>query len=189
SGAELARPGTTMPSVFAAFLAAAGAWGTAEAQTYETVVVAPRPAQQPLEDEAASASVITSDRTPRSGETLPQLLSELPGVSVTRLGGLGAMATLSLRGSAPNQVAVYVDGVPLNSATWGSVDIGSLPVADIERIEVYRGMSPTSFGGSAMGGIVSLTSRAPNATGSAAYAGGGVFGTGFGGGTLSWVAG
>src|SRR6185436_7462950 len=123
----------------------------------------------------------------RSGETLPQLLSELPGVTVTRLGGLGALATLSLRGSAANQVAVYVDGVPLNSAVWGGVDVGALPIADVDRIEVYRGMSPTAFGSSAIGGIVSLESRAPEQSGLAAYAGGGSFRTGFGGAQASWA--
>lgn len=188
-GAEHAFSGRTTRSLALAGLLAAA--GTARAQDgggYETVVVAPRAPEAALEDDAASTSVITSDRTPRSGETLPQLLSELPGVSVTRLGGLGAMATLSLRGSAANQVLVYVDGIPLNSATWGSVDIGALPIADLDRIEVYRGMSPTAFGASALGGIVSLTSRTPRETGATAYAGGGAFGTGFGGAQASWAA-
>ena len=189
-GAELAGAGrkarVLVPLALVAL--AAGAARAQDAGTrYETVVVAPRPPEEALEDEAASASVITADRTPRSGETLPQLLSELPGVTVTRLGGLGAMATLSLRGSASNQVAVYVDGVPLNSATWGAVDVGALPIADVDRIEVYRGSSPTSFGGSAIGGIVSLTSRVPEETDLAAYAGGGSFGTGFGGAQASWA--
>jgi vitamin B12 transporter len=189
TGAEYARPGRTTRSVLLALVAARIGLGSARAQEtpYETTVVAPRPPDEPLEDQAASASVITPDRTPRSGETLPQLLSELPGVSVTRLGGLGSMATLSLRGSAPNQVLVYVDGVPLNSATWGSVDVGSLPIGDLDRIEVYRGMSPISFGASAIGGIVSLTTRAPDVTGASAYAGGGDFRTGFAGATASWA--
>ncbi len=102
--------------------------------------------------------MITASRTPRSAEDLPQLLSELPGVSVTRLGGLGSMATLSLRGSSANQVEVYFDGVPLSAGLGGGVDIGLIPVVDLESIEVYRGMSPIGFGTSAMGGIVSLSS-------------------------------
>jgi vitamin B12 transporter len=190
-GAELTRRGPHIRSFAVAALLAAPvelAWAEEAPPGYETVVVAPAPPAAPLEDEAASASVITADRTPRSGETLPQLMSELPGVTVTRLGGLGSMATLSLRGSAANQVAVYVDGVPLDSATWGSVDIGALPIADLERIEVYRGTSPGAFGMSALGGIVSLTSRAPRETGATAYLGGGDFGTGFGGGEVSWAA-
>jgi outer membrane cobalamin receptor len=186
TGAEHAAGRTTW---FLAPLALLALAGTVRAQDAgETVVVTPPPERERArEDEAASASVITGDRTPRSGETLPQLLSELPGVTVTRLGGLGALATLSLRGSAPNQVAVYVDGVPLNSATWGSVDISTIPIADVDRIEVYRGMSPSSFASSAIGGILSLSSRSPDDTGVTAYAGGGSFRTGFGGAQGSWV--
>ena len=153
---------------------------------YQTTVVAP-PAGR--EDAAASASVVTRDRTPRSAETLPQLLSELPGVMVTRLGGLGSLATLSIRGSAAHQVQVYLDGVPLASATWGSVDLGALPVADLERIEVYRGQAPVAFGASALGGVVSLTSDPPRAPGAAAEVGGGSFGTRFGGARATIAAG
>lgn len=191
TGAEHALAGPTIRALARAALAAALAIGpgVAAAQSYETVVRTPRPADdRPREDEAASASVITADRTPRAGETLPQLLSELPGVSVTRLGGPGAMATLSVRGSAANQVHVYADGIPLNSATWGSVDLGSLPIADLDRIEVYRGMSPIGFGSSAIGGIVSLSSRLPRTSGARGYGGGGSFGTGTGGAEVSWAA-
>jgi outer membrane cobalamin receptor len=159
----------------------------AQDAAYETVVVAPGAPERALEDDAASASVITADRTPRSSETLPQLLSELPGVSVTQLGGLGSMATLSVRGSASNQVLVYLDGVLLNSATWGVVDIGAFQAGDLERIEVYRGMGPISGGASALGGVVSLTSRTPRETGLSAHTGGGAFGTAFAGAQATWA--
>jgi hypothetical protein len=164
-------------SLLAALPAAAG-------ERYETVVTAAPAAR---EDDAASASVVTPDRTPRSAETLPALLGELPGVSVTRLGGLGALATLSVRGSSPDQVEVYLDGVPLNSATFGGVDLGSLPLGDLGRIEVYRGMTPIAFGASGLGGVVSLTSRVPEASSLAAEAGGGSFGTTFAGGQAGWA--
>lgn len=148
------------------------------ARPYQTVVTTAPGAR---EDEAASASVVTGDRTPRSAESLPQLLSELPGVMVTRLGGLGSLATLSVRGSSAHQVQVYQDGVPLNSATWGSIDLAALSIGDLERIEVYRGMTPIAFGASGLGGVVSLTSRVPGDAGVSAEAGGGSFGTRFGG--------
>ncbi|MGA7742860.1 MAG: TonB-dependent receptor [Polyangia bacterium] len=155
---------------------------TARPPAYETVVYAPPPAtSDPLEDQAASASAITCDRTPRSGESVPQLISELPGVMVTRLGGLGSLATVSLRGSTANQVLVYLDGVPLNTATGGGVDLGAIPIGDIERIEVYRGVSPIGFGASAIGGVVSITTRSPRTNFASAEAGGGSFGTWFGG--------
>lgn len=130
----------------------------------------------PREDDSASASVINETRTPRSGESLPQLLTELPGATVSQLGGLGSLATLSLRGSSANQVLVYLDGVPLNSAVGGGVDLSTIPIGDIERIEVYRGMSPLAFGSSAIGGVVAINTRSPRETGAWVSLGAGSFG-------------
>src|SRR5262245_13396524 len=65
----------------------------------ETIVIVDTAPPRPAEDNAASASVITADRTPRSAETMPDLLDDLPGVTVSRLGGIGSPALLSLRGS------------------------------------------------------------------------------------------
>ena len=160
---------------------------TAKPAVYETVVVADSPIdERPREDRAASASVITSDRTPRAAESVPQLLSEQPGVTITRLGGMGSTATISLRGSTSNQVLVYVDGVALNTATGGGVDLGAVPLGDMARIEIYRGMSPIRFGDSAIGGVVSITTVVPEDNRVELDAGGGSFGTYYGDGRVAW---
>jgi vitamin B12 transporter len=158
-----------------------------EAPEYETVVRPVRDPAVPREDLTASASVITADRTPRSGETLPKLLSELPGAAVTRYGSYGSLSTLSLRGSPPNQVAVYVDGVPLAGALTGTVDLGLVPSTLTQRIEVYRGQSPLPFGSSAMGGVVSITSETPAVSGIELETGGGSFQTRHAGGSAALV--
>ena len=158
-----------------------------DAPEYETVIRPGRDPAVPKEDLTASASVITADRTPRSGETLPRLLSELPGAAVTRYGSYGSLSTLSLRGSPPNQVAVYVDGVPLAGALTGTVDLGLVPSTSTQRIEVYRGQSPLPFGSSAMGGIVSITSETPAVSGVQLETGGGSFQTRHAGGSAALV--
>lgn len=177
---QLATPKEATPRV--------GPSRVARAPVYESVVRAPAErTEKPREDQSASASVLTTDRTPRSQESLPLLLTELPGVTVQRLGGPGALATLSLRGSATNQVLVYSDGVPLASAATGTIDVGLIPLSAVDRIEVYRGSSPLAFGTSALGGVVALTTAAPNESGVAAHAGGGSFGTRFVGGQAAWA--
>lgn len=155
---------------------------------YQTVVVAQPPASHAArEDRAASASaVIIADRTPRAAESVTDVLSEQAGAMVTRLGGLGSTATLSLRGSTANQVSIYLDGVPLNTVTGGGVDLGALPIGDIERIEIYRGMSPIAFGSSAIGGVVSISSAIPRENRVSLDVGGGSFGTYYGGARGAW---
>jgi outer membrane cobalamin receptor len=160
---------------------------TPDGSLYETVVTAtPVATETPREDSAASCSVVTQDRTPRAAESVPQLLSEQAGAVVTRLGGMGSTATVSLRGSTANQVLVYVDGVPFNTATGGGVDLGAIPMGDVERIEIYRGMSPIGFGASAIGGVVSITTTIPTENRADIEAGGGSFGTYYGGARGSW---
>jgi outer membrane cobalamin receptor len=148
---------------------------------YETVVVAEPSRTGSRADTTAFASVITVDRTPRSAESAAELLSELPGVVVTRLGGLGAQSTLSIRGSTADQVGVFLDGIPLNAALGGGVDLGLIPIGDMGRMEIYRGQSPVAFGAAAMGGVVSITTTEIGVPTASVEVGGGSFGTGYGG--------
>jgi iron complex outermembrane receptor protein len=151
----------------------------------ETIVIVDSAPARASEDEAASASVITADRPARSAETMPDLLDDLPGVTVSRLGGVGSPALLSLRGSSWEQVSVYLDGVNLNIAAGGGVDVGSLPVGDLARVEVYRGVTPIAYGGSAIGGVLAVETRRPQHDGATLEVGGGSFGTWLGGGSVS----
>ena len=123
----------------------------------ETVVRAAPAA--PRADQAATVSVVVPDESPRAYDDLASLLAEVPGVNVVRTGSLGKLTTITLRGSNPDQVRVYVDGVPVNIAAGGGVDISTLPIGDVERVDVYRGSAPLEFGESALGG----SSRSPRA--------------------------
>jgi iron complex outermembrane receptor protein len=149
------------------------------ARPYETVVTAVT-ATTPRADRLASGSVVSPDDSPRAHDDLGTLMLEVPGVTTLRTGALGSSATLSLRGSNPDQVRVFIDGVPLAIAEGGGVDLSTLPLGDVERVEVYRGQAPLSFGESALGGILSITTRTPGTPAAGARAGVGSFGTYFG---------
>ena len=147
----------------------------------ETVVrAAAPPSVLPRADQAATVSVVLPDESPRAYDDLGALLAEVPGVNIVRTGSLGKLTTITLRGSNPDQVRIYVDGVPINIAAGGGVDVSTLPIGDIERVEVYRGASPLEFAESALGGIVSITTRTPGVVRASARSGAGSFGTMFG---------
>ncbi|MFH1570491.1 MAG: TonB-dependent receptor [Gemmatimonadota bacterium] len=114
----------------------------------------------------------------QAGPDLPQILEGAAGVNVRRQGGLGSFSTISIRGSTAEQVQIYLDGVPLNQATGGGVDLGDLPVGGIESVEVYRGAVPARFGGNSLGGVVHLRTRGASGERSARLqASAGAFGT------------
>ncbi len=116
----------------------------------------------------ASVSVLDRAEIEASGATqLSDLLARLPGVSAVRTGGPGTQTGLRIRGAAPGYVAVYVDGIRIDDPTSTSVqtDFGHMTLDDIERIEVLRGTQSALYGGSAVGGVVSITTRRPDRDG------------------------
>lgn len=133
----------------------------------EITVIANRVATE-IQRSGASVSVIEREELERDGETsLGGVLNRLPGLNVTRSGGFGTAAQLTIRGAGPRYVAVYVDGVRVDDPTGITTefDFGSLAIDDIERLEVLRGSQSALYGGSAVGGVVSVTTRRPQQDG------------------------
>ena len=140
------------------------------------VIEAPRAPLDLKHDQAAAGVVLLPEDLDDPGETLPAVLDQQAGVRVTRLGGPSAFSTLSIRGSSGDQVLVVIDGIPLNTAAGGAVDLSRLPLGNLERIEVYRGTVPPRLGASAIGGAVSLSTRRARGRDLSLSAGTGAFG-------------
>ena len=117
----------------------------------------------PKSEAAANISVITREEI----EKLPvnnvgEVLQYVPGVYVEFNGGSpGTQATASIQGSEVRHVAVFQDGVPLNQLANPLTDLTFLPVANIERIEVYQGAASSAWG-SGLGGVINIITREPD---------------------------
>ncbi|MBN1335776.1 MAG: TonB-dependent receptor [Deltaproteobacteria bacterium] len=110
--------------------------------------------------------------------SLGDLLAASPGVHVTSTGGVGASQYVRLRGANGAQVRILVDGLPVIQDGSGAVDLASLPLEAVERIEVWRGLLPLDLGGEGIGGAINLVTRRPADPGEArATAAAGSFGT------------
>ncbi len=132
-------------------------------QVEEQVTV--RAAAPAPEDTAAFATTVDAERLEAGTRDLADVLRAVPGARVRSYGGIGQYATISLRGSTAEQVAVLLDGVPLNRALGGPVDLSLLPVSQIDRVTVFRGFAPVASGVTTLGGLVDVRSRLPgNAT-------------------------
>jgi outer membrane cobalamin receptor len=130
-----------------------------------TVVVTAEPLSETQARAPTSfATVIDTTEHGDRMETTADVLGESVGVQVRRFGGLGAFSTISIRGSSPNQVQFYLDGVPLSRAVNETVNVSDLPLDGLERIEVYRGTVPIGFSGGGLGGVVNLVTKQPTAT-------------------------
>ncbi|MDI1271414.1 MAG: TonB-dependent receptor [Polaromonas sp.] len=128
-------------------------------QLRETVVTATRTAQ-PLSDLLADVTVVDRDTIERSGATgLADVLARLPGVEFQRNGGPGTTTGVFLRGSESRFTAVYIDGVRIDSQATGGAAWESIPLGQIDRIEVLRGPAAAVYGSDALGGVVQIFTK------------------------------
>ncbi|MBI2501433.1 MAG: TonB-dependent receptor [Deltaproteobacteria bacterium] len=110
-------------------------------------------------DSSVSTTIIEGKDLQGQKTSLPEVLSETAGLQIRQYGGLDAFATASIRGSTSEQVAVYLDGLLLNTVQGGDFNLASIPVNEIERIEIYRGAVPARLGTSALGGAILIRTR------------------------------
>lgn len=158
------RPGVPDAPLFLPFAAAAEEISVVAAE-------GPSPATT-----AASLTVLPLGPDLPPGEDLASVVDGASGTAVRRLGGLGDFAAVSLRGSTFRQVEVYLDGLPLNPDGASAVNLTELPVSAFERVDLYRGFAPVSYGSSAIGGVLDLVTPT-KATPVTLSARGGSFGT------------
>lgn len=125
----------------------------------QQIVTATRTAQT-VEQSLAAVTVLDRERIERSqAASLPELLKQVPGVSLTNSGGPGKNTSLFMRGSESDHVLVIVDGVKIGSVTGGGAALQDLPLELIERIEVVRGPRSSLYGSEAIGGVIQIFTR------------------------------
>jgi vitamin B12 transporter len=125
----------------------------------ESIVVSAAHIDLPLSSAADSITVLTAaDLQSRQVETVSEALRLVPGLSIVRSGGRGAITSIFPRGGGSNYTLVLVDGMRVN-AFGGGYDFGHLSAADVDRVEVVRGPQSAVFGSDAIGGVVQVVTR------------------------------
>jgi len=136
----------------------------AAADRAETVRVEGKAESAPS-DQTVFSTTIRADDFAHRITSVAELLEEAAGVRVRSYGGLGAFSTVSIRGSTAEQVTVYVDGVPLNPALGGGVDLSDLQIGSIDAIDIYRGFTPAWLSSAGIGGAIDIRTKRPAAGG------------------------
>ena len=108
-----------------------------------------------------SVTVIRPDDYKGEQKTLPDLMRKVPGIHVREVNGKGQYTTVTVRGSTAAQVGVFIDGVLSNLGGDAAADLSAIPVANVERIEVYRGYIPARFAGTYIGGVINIVTKKP----------------------------
>jgi vitamin B12 transporter len=128
----------------------------------ELVTVAADRIPMSLADVGSSVTVIAAAQIDaRQDRSLPDVLREVPGLSITQTGGAGGQTSVFMRGTNSNHVKVLLDGIDMaDPATpTGAADISKLLAGDIARVEVLCGPQGALYGSDAIGGVINIITK------------------------------
>ncbi|MCB1600536.1 MAG: TonB-dependent receptor [Xanthomonadales bacterium] len=114
---------------------------------------------------AASTQSVTllsrADLAALHGLSLSDILRRQAGIVIDRSSASGGYGSLYLRGADPSHTVVLIDGVRQNdplSSRGSAVDLNTLSIDDIERIEIVRG-NASVVNAEAIAGLIHIHTR------------------------------
>src|SRR5512143_787977 len=126
---------------------------------FDQVVVTASRRQQSLEEVPISLSVLdASEIRRRNALVLDDALRYIPGVNMTG-------TQVNIRGSsgysrgAGSRVLMLLDGIPFITGDTGELNFETIPIGEVERIEVVKGASSALYGSNALGGVINVITR------------------------------
>lgn len=145
--------------MLSAAAAVAGPYG-ASASSPMILLITPTRTAQTADASLAAVTVIERKQIEQQqARSLQELLTGLPGISLSNSGGIGQITSLFLRGTESDHVLVLIDGVKMGSTTSGTTAFQDFPLEQIERIEIVRGPRSSLYGSEAIGGVIQIFTR------------------------------
>lgn len=174
-----AKPLAIALAVAAAFSSPAVVAQTSQDNALSPIVVTASRTPQSAKDVLSDNIVITAEEIARSGHTsLTDLLQQKRGIELTRTGGIGNTASVFIRGAENRQSIVLIDGVRIGSSTAGGATWETIPLSQVDHVEIVYGPLSSLYGADAMGGVIQIfTKQGDGAPRANVSAGAGSFGT------------
>ncbi|WP_304478706.1 carboxypeptidase-like regulatory domain-containing protein [uncultured Muribaculum sp.] len=132
-----------------------------EAQMLKDVVITQSAARTRLTPVAVSTLGAQTIDVKLGNQELPEVLKTTPGVWTTRDGGGFGDAKTNMRGFKSPNVAVMVNGIPINDMEWGGVYWSNWAgLGDVAaNIQTQRGLGATIVSTPSVGGTINITTR------------------------------
>ena len=153
---------------------AQGVW--AQETVGQTVVVSATRVDMQDQDAPYASEVHTREDIERSGvSSLYEYLAQQTSLQVTPSYGNRYTPQISMRGygnaNGHQNVVISVDGRRLNNIDMAPQLIGSISLADVERIEITKGSGSVLYGDGATAGTIQIYTKARDGASLDAYAG------------------
>ncbi|WP_051718868.1 TonB-dependent receptor [Hymenobacter sp. IS2118] len=132
----------------------------ADNASLEEVTVIAAQAQERSTPVAFSAVSEVKLRETLSNRDLPMILNETPGVYATQGGGGTGDSRINVRGFDQRNVAVLINGVPVNDMENGNVFWSNWDLGDVTKsLQVQRGLSASKIAVPSVGGTINVLTK------------------------------
>ncbi len=146
-------------SVAAALLA-----GAASGADPGDVVVTGTRTPEASQRATVKTDVVTRAEAERRGATtVAEALASQPGVQVNpgAYGYLGGISPIQIQGFDLGRVLILEDGEPVIGDIGGAIDLSTIPIGDVQRIEIVTGPTSALYGSNAIGGVINIITARP----------------------------
>ena len=126
----------------------------------DVVVTATRTENKVLETSSNITVIKASDLQNMDAKNLGDALKKVPGIFYTNASGLEPK--ISLRGThigMSGGALVLLNGIPVNMGKFGYTDFESLPIENIDRVEIVKGPMSALYGGDSARGVINIITK------------------------------
>ncbi len=126
----------------------------------DEIVVTGSRVEKMLRESPGSLAIVPEEKVKNGGDKNAGIaISEIPGVDSGKRGTIGQEQSVMIRGVESEGVLVLINGIRANSAYQGYVDFSSLPLDNVERVEVLKGPASSLYGADAVGGVINIITK------------------------------
>jgi outer membrane receptor for ferrienterochelin and colicins len=118
---------------------------------------------QPMRVEVLAKEDLEEEQTQTPGDIV-MVLNEKAGLRVQATSPALGTASIRIQGMRGRYTRILSDGLPLFGEDVGGLGLLQTPPADLGHIEVIKGVASALYGAGALGGVIDLISRRPDAT-------------------------
>jgi vitamin B12 transporter len=118
---------------------------------------------RPLSKIAENVTVITAEQIAGlNAHTLAEVLQTVPGIQLDHVRTPGSATFFTVHNNNTRFVQVLIDGIPQNFLSADNLAfLGTIPVQQIERVEIIKGAASVAWG-SALGGVINVITKSPD---------------------------
>jgi len=130
----------------------------------ENVVIQGNRIQIPFKETSRNISIITAhDIANVPVQSIPELLTYVPGVDIRQRGPIGVQSDISIRGGTFEQTLVLLNGIKLSDPQTGHHMMNiPLSFSNLTRVEVLKGPGARIYGQNAFSGAVNFITTVPD---------------------------